>query len=113
MDKYEVLNEFSFNLTHTDTLGTSYNFSNFIYLGYIIKEIHVPYVLFDFISIDINDLHSMPNERIKLCVGYKHIFSYLINIKFQLEYESSFTTFLNPTSHMNRLGFNMQLAYGF
>ena len=112
-NKYEVLNEFSFNLTHTDTLGTSYNFSNFIYLGYIIKEIHVPYVLFDFISIDINDLHSMPKERLKICFGYKHIFSYLINIKFQLEYESSFTTFLNPTSHMNTLGFNMQLAYGF
>jgi hypothetical protein len=112
-DKYEILNEFTLNVTITDTLGTAINYSNFIYLGYIIKEKHVPFVVFDFVRIASNDLHSLPLERIKIGLGYKHIFSYLINLKVQFEYYSSFNTFINPVHHMNKLELQVQLAYGF
>ena len=112
-NNFEILNEFAYNVTVTDTLGTAHNFSNFIYIGYVVKEKHVPYLLFDFVDIAHNDVHSYPAEALKMGVGYKHIISYLINLKFQIVYQSTFQTFTNPIHHMNKIAFRMQLAYGF
>ena len=110
-EKVHVLNEFSMNITNTDSLGLAENFSNYIYLGIPIKERFIPFIGFDFLSVDDSDLLNMGQFRSKYILGYRHEFTPLINIKTQVEYYD------NNISHMAReeskLEFKIQVAYGF
>lgn len=112
-EKFEVLSETSFNVTETDTLGVSNNFSSFLYLGYKIKEKHVPMVMFDFITISKNDLHSAPMEMMKFGLGYRYEFSHLLNVKCMLEYYMQHQHPNAATTQKNYFAIEMQLAYGF
>ena len=112
-EKIEILNEFSNNITTTDSMGTAINFSNFIYLGYNIKEIHTPYFATEILMISNNELHNMPQERLKFIIGYKHSFNYLVNLKAQIEYNSQISSISQPLDNGNTLSFRLQLAYGF
>jgi CRISPR/Cas system CMR-associated protein Cmr5 small subunit len=110
--KYELLNEFTYNATKTDTLGLANNFSNFLYAGVRIKEKHVPYLLVDYMNIDKKDLHTYEYMINKFALGYKHEFSHLINVKVQAEYLNFMKQ--SPQHTMsNRYGLRVQLAYGF
>jgi len=111
-DDWEILNEFAFNATHTDSLGLAKNFSNFLYVGKRIQEKHVPYALWDFMQIDHNDLHTYELQTNKIAIGYKYEFSPFINVKAQIE---RFTDGKHSTTqtHRDRTSFRLQLAYGF
>jgi hypothetical protein len=113
-EKYELLNEFVYNRTKTDTLGKADNYSNFLYAGWRIKEKHVPYFLVDYIHIDEKDLHAYPIATQKFALGYKHEFTTYINLKTQFEYSKSG---MPHDSHSHDIGdnfsFRLQLAYGF
>jgi hypothetical protein len=113
-EKYEILNEFLYNRTKTDTLGNADNFSNFLYAGLRIKQKHVPYFLIDFINIDQKDLHAYPITTKKVALGYKHEFTTYINLKSQIEYSESKVP---HETHDHDIGdhfsFKLQLAYGF
>ncbi|MBT6745395.1 MAG: hypothetical protein HOB26_02430 [Flavobacteriales bacterium] len=85
-EKWELLNEFSYNRTETDTLGVANNFSNYLYFGYRIKEKNVPFIAYDILSTADNDLHTFPYNRMKFVLGYKHEYSTKINVKGQIEY---------------------------
>lgn len=111
-DSWEVLNEFAYNATHTDSLGLANNFSNYLYIGKRIQEKQVPYVLWDFMHIAHNDLHTYELQTNKIALGYKYEFSPFINVKAQIE---RFTDGNHPTTqvHRDRTSFRLQLAYGF
>jgi hypothetical protein len=113
-DRYEILNEFVYNRTITDTLGKANNFSNFLYAGLRIGEKHVPYILIDYLNVDKNDLHAYPIITQKFALGYKHEFTPFINLKSQIEYSSSR---LPHEAHSHDMGgalsLRVQLAYGF
>ena len=113
-ERYELLNEFIYNKTITDTLGKANNYSNFLYAGLRIRDKHVPYVLIDYINIEERDLHAYPIVTQKYALGYKHEFTPHINLKSQIEYSDSR---LPHGSHDHTLGNNwslrLQLAYGF
>jgi hypothetical protein len=110
-DKHEFLNEFSYNITHTDTLGYANNFSNYTYYGYRIKEKHVPYAIVDLLSIAENDLYTYHYDIMRLWLGYRHEFSETLNVKAQVGYS---TNFLNSShSSTNSIDFKVQFAYGF
>jgi hypothetical protein len=111
-DSWEVLNEFAYNATHTDSLGLANNFSNFLYIGKRIQEKQVPYMLWDFMHIAHNDLHTYELQTNKIAIGYKYEFSPFINVKAQIEY---FTDGHHPTIQVDRdrTSFRLQLAYGF
>ena len=113
-DKYEVLNEFVYNKTITDTLGKANNFSNFLYAGYRVKDKHVPYIIVDFLNIDKKDLHAYPLINQKYAIGYKHEFTAYINLKSQIEYSKSQIPH-NEHNHelSENFSFKVQLAYGF
>ncbi|HAE31113.1 MAG TPA: hypothetical protein DCF89_08360, partial [Flavobacteriales bacterium] len=76
-----------------------------------IKERFIPFIGFDFLSVDDSDLLNMGQFRSKYILGYRHEFTPLINIKTQVEYYD------NNISHMAReeskLEFKIQVAYGF
>ncbi len=113
-DSYELLNEFVYNRTHTDTLGTANNFSNFLYAGLRIREKHVPYLLVDYIQVSEKDLHAYPILTRKYALGYKHEFTPHINLKTQVEYSQSQTPHNTHTHDLgDNLSFRVQLAYGF
>jgi hypothetical protein len=113
-EKFEILNEFVYNRTKTDTLGKADNYSNFLYAGLRIRDKHVPYFLVDYLHIDKKDLHAYPLITQKFALGYKHEFTTYINLKTQIEYSESR---LPHDEHEHKLGdnlsFRLQLAYGF
>ncbi len=111
-NKVEFLSESSYNATRTDTLGTANNYSSYLYLGFPIKEVHVPYLLVDYIDIAKNDLYSYKLNTMKFGVGYKYEFNHLISLKTQVEYQH-YTHDLDAHHIHNKLGFRVQLAYGF
>ena len=115
--RYEFLNEFTFNQTKTDINGAANNFSNFSYAGIRFNEKNIPYVLVDYIRIAENDLHTKPAEMMKAGLGYRYEFSYLINLKAQVEYsrvqQSDAHSMHAHSGFSDVLGFRVQLAYGF
>jgi hypothetical protein len=108
--KHEFLNEFSYNLTHTDTLGNANNLSNYTYYGYRIKENHIPYAILDWVSIAENDLFTYHYDIMKMWLGYRYEFSETLNVKAQIGY---WMNFMNNHSPTNILDFKIQFAYGF
>ena len=113
-EKLEFLNESGFNTTQTDSAGTAFNFSQFVYVGLNLSEKSTPYALVDYIDIADNDLHSMPVEKFKIALGYRYSFSYLLNIKVQLEKNWE----LAHLNHMHQMSYGgpilrVQFAYGF
>lgn len=111
-NKFEFLNEFSYNRTYTDSLGSANNFANFSYVGFRIKDTYVPYLIADIIHVADNDLYVHPFDMLKLCAGYRHEFSHLLNIKAQFEYMTAMHEHEEHT-HIPRFGFRIQFAYGF
>ena len=109
-DRWELLNEFSYNITRTDSLGTANNVSNFSYAGFRIKDKYVPYAKVEYMDIAKNDLHSYPFRVSKIALGYKHEFSPYINVKAQLE---RYNYSKHNTALPNKTSFEIQLAYGF
>jgi hypothetical protein len=110
-DKHEFLNEFSYNPTRTDTLGTAHNFSNFTYYGYRIKEKHVPFLTVDLLKIAENDLYTYHYDIMKFSLGYRYEFNELINVKTQIGYSMNLPN--SPHNDINNIEFKVQFAYGF
>ena len=110
-ERHEFLNEFAYNPTHTDTLGTAQNFSNFTYYGYRIKEKHVPFAVVDLIKIAENDLYTYHFDLIKFSLGYRYEFNELINVKAQIGYAQNL--FGSSHNDINNVEFKVQFAYGF
>lgn len=111
--KVEILNEFSYNRTKSDSLGYASNYSNYLYIGVPISEVHTPYVLFDYIDVAHNDLHTYQLEKYKVGLGYRCQFNYQLNLKIQAEYESLLHTHIGMVGFDPFLSLRMQLAYGF
>jgi hypothetical protein len=110
----EFLSETSLNLSNTDTLGTARGISTFTYAGYRINDKNIPFFLIDYIKIGKEDLHVYPTEMLKVALGYRYEFNYLINIKAQLEHtwmKHGDNNLIND--HFGNLGLRLQLAYGF
>jgi len=108
-EHWELLNEFSYNRTKTDTLGVANNLSNYMYCGYRVKEKNVPFVAFDILSSAENDLHTHHYNRMKFVFGYKYEFTNSLNLKAQLEYNRNIheSHSLDPV-----IAFKIQMSYG-
>ena len=107
--KLEILNEVTTVLSRTDSLGVAKNYSNYLYLGYNIKELHTPYLLCDILKVSNNDLRIGATNKLKLGIGYKYQFTPLLNMKFQLERHTANPNWSNPAS--NHYDFTIQLSY--
>jgi hypothetical protein len=110
--KIELLNEFAYNTTKTDTLGLARNYSNFLYIGIPISEENTIYGFTDFISVDLKDLHVYHLHKQRFGIGYKKEFSYNLNLKSQLEY------YFDKVGHGaivsdKKIAIEVQLSYGF
>ena len=118
--RFEVLNELSVNQSHTDSLGTANNFSNFTYVGMRVGERFTPFVFADYIRVADNDLHVYPLDKRKLAVGLRFEISEMVNIKTQIEQQNEYLhypvngpTASQPVTLAQTLGLRVQLAYGF
>lgn len=118
-NKVEVLLEAGYNASTSDSLGRADNFAGFGYLGYrpniswfdkSNKAIY--YIMSDFVHIANNDLHTLSQELLQMGVGIRYDFSYLVNMKVQLERAIS-----NHRDHSHvhpeKWGIRIQVAYGF
>lgn len=112
-NKFELLNETGYNLTRTDSLGYANNISSFLYVGFKIKDKHIPLISADYLRISKNDLHSMHMELLKLGLGYRYEFNYLLNIKTMFEYNFQFGHIHMTSPSRNYFALQVQLAYGF
>lgn len=111
-EKWELLNEFSYNNTKTDSLGVSHNVSNYTYLGYRVKEKNVPFVAYDILVASDKDLHTYPFQVMKFILGYKYEFSTNLNVKTQLEYFKDIFDHHDHQSMGSMLQFKIQISYG-
>lgn len=109
-DKYEFLNEFSYNGTKSDSVGLANNFANYTYVGYRINEKNTPYVIFDLFKIAEKDLYTYHYDIMKFHVGYRYEFNELLNLKAQLCYARNLTSDHNNISNLE---FKVQFSYGF
>jgi hypothetical protein len=109
--KLEILDEFTTALARTDTLGMAQSYSNYLYVGYKIKERYTPYVFCDFLHSAENDLRNGAFNQLKYGIGYNHEFTPLFNVKFQMEHYTSIQNLTSNNEVPNRLEFTIQLAY--
>lgn len=109
--KFELLGEFSYNTTRTDTLGTAHNVSSFLYCGIPLNEMCIPFFTVDFINIGNKDLHSLPYNAFRTSIGYRHEFNELVNLKIMLEHVTSFEL-MSDYGESDVLAFKIQVAYG-
>ena len=107
----ELLDEFSYNRTETDTLGVANNFSNYLYFGYRIKDKNVPFVAYDIIFTANNDLHTFPYNRMKFLLGYKYDYTSKINFKGQIEYYRNINENHDALLSDPKFKFMIQLSY--
>tara|TARA_B110000285_G_scaffold84761_1_gene97233 strand:- start:483 stop:1511 length:1029 start_codon:yes stop_codon:yes gene_type:complete len=107
--KLEILNEFTTALSRTDSLGMAQNYSNYLYIGYNIKELHTPYLLCDILKSSDNDLRNGAINKVKFGIGYKYQFTPLLNVKCQLERYTANPNWSNPA--INHYEFTFQLSY--
>jgi hypothetical protein len=111
-DKVEILNEFSYNRTFTDSLGSANNIANYLYAGIRIKDKHVPYFKTEYMNVSKSDLHTYPVRIQKIALGYKHEFSPMVNVKFQLE-RYNYSHHNVGSALPNSTALEVQLSYGF
>jgi hypothetical protein len=124
-EKFEILQEFAFNRSKTDSLGISKNISYFSYVAHRFSDKHVLYGLYDSIGAAENDLHVYPLDRHKLALGYRLEVSPNINLKMQLEqfWDDRSMSSMDGHDHMGHMNdvvtttkkrsIRIQIAYGF
>jgi hypothetical protein len=83
--RVELLHEFSYNWTNTDTLGTARNVASFLYAGIRLGASTVPYVLVDGLRVADNDLHTYPLRAEKQAIGVRWEFTPTVVLKVQFE----------------------------
>lgn len=81
--KYEMIGEAHFAMNETDSIGKTQNSTAYLYLGYRIKDEFVPYVVYDVLSTDDNEVHLEHVHKNKITVGLRYEFSYLANAKIE------------------------------
>jgi hypothetical protein len=112
-EKFEFLNETAYNRSITDSTGIANNFSQFTYAGLNVTENSTPYFLVDYIKVAQNDIHVYPLDKLMVAIGYRYSFSYLLNVKVQLEKTWEYKHF----GHQHEVSYGpflrVQLAYGF
>ena len=108
--KLEILDEFTTALTRTDTLGMAQSYSNYLYVGYNIKERFTPFITCDFLQSADNDLRNGAFNQLKYGVGYKHEFTPILNIKLQLEHYTSIGH-MPMHAFSDHYEFTIQLSY--
>lgn len=110
---FEVLNEASVTLSQTDSLGNSINWTNYIYLGYRIKDKYVPYVLADVMRISGNELHTLRINTAKFGAGFKWDINPFVNFKIQFEHYSGIPGIDDPNviDNLQKFEVKTQLSY--
>ena len=83
--RVELLHEFSYNWTRTDSLGTAGNVASFGYVGLRLGGSTVPYLLVDRLHVADNDLHTYPLRADKQAIGVRFEFTPMAVLKVQLE----------------------------
>jgi hypothetical protein len=105
----EFLAEGSLAINHTDSLGDKTTNAYYIYGGYRIKDILIPYVRYDYVWYTKGEMfYSTPNNTEAIAGGLRYEMNYLTSIKLEYQYKRSFTTKYLYTNNVF-----LQIAIGF
>jgi hypothetical protein len=103
--KIHILSEAHLINNNHDSIGRTMNKSMYAYFGYKIKDSYIPYIKFDYTSIDKAELFYRGLDTKLLTLGVAYEFGYLAIAK--LEYNRIVTDFRELNS------VNLQIAVGF
>lgn len=106
-NKFEFLGEMAYTNNSTDSLGRQSTIAAYIYMGYKIKDMIVPYVRLDYIGFGEQDMYYVHNKTNSYTIGVRYEINYLTALKF--EYNYKLTELANTAGQT----FNLQLALGF
>jgi len=109
--KLELLNEFGYTQTATDSLGRSGNITNYTYIGYQINQKYVPFVMMDFIRVGAKELHVTRLNGIKFSLGMRLEFDPRCNLKIQLEHYGGINSISDVPGMQRKYEIKFQLAY--
>ncbi|MBL7773718.1 MAG: hypothetical protein JNM95_12715 [Chitinophagaceae bacterium] len=104
--KYEFLAEGTLGFNHTDTAATATSRASYVYAGLKVKEKIVPYLRYDFLYFQPNELYFTRNNLSSIVFGIRYQINYLAVVK--LEYKNQKDQLTGTT---NRL--TTQFAIGF
>ncbi|NQY08298.1 MAG: hypothetical protein HRT71_02115 [Flavobacteriales bacterium] len=105
--KHELLAEYSYATNTTDSLGSQTTNALYVYTGYRIKDIIIPYVRVDFLDFSENEMFFHGQKINAYSFGLRYEMNYLTSLK--LEYQTKNTNYSPVWDQM----FIFQLALGF
>lgn len=104
--KLEFLAEGSLVINHTDTIGDKTTNAFYIYGGYRIKDIIIPYVRYDYVYYTKGELLFTPVNTEAFAGGVRWEANYLTSVKLEYQYKKSGTaTFTNNIFLQIAIGF--------
>ncbi len=83
--KIEFLSEATYAMNKSDSIGTASSFAMYAYAGYRLKEKIVPYVRFDLLNMDSNEIYFGNEDIMQFIGGIRYEINYLAVVK--LEYQ--------------------------
>jgi hypothetical protein len=104
--RYELLAESTLTNNKSDSMGSTNAFISYLYAGYKIKEKWIPYIRFDHLNYDNNDVYYNANNTTSIIAGLRYEISYLAVVK--LEFQHANTDLLGSVNKVTA-----QLAIGF
>lgn len=104
--KLELLTEATSGLNHTDSLGTKNTIAAYAYAGYRIKEKYVPYVRYDNIRYQDNEMFYMGKNVQSLVTGCRYEISHLAVVKLEYQHiDNSIAKDVNKITAQFAIGF--------
>lgn len=104
--KFELLAEATFAVNNAESTGAVNSFTSYLYTGWKINDKFVPYLRYDFLNYNQNEIYYNSNDQSSIVVGIRYEISFLIVAK--MEYQYIDTEVTGTRSLMNA-----QIAIGF
>jgi hypothetical protein len=122
--RVELLHEWNYNWTRTDSLGRAGNHASFVYAGVRVGESFVPFITTDNLQVADNDLHTYPIRAQRRSLGFRWEFSPTVILKAALEHTRTgrgHSGHSGQSGHSGHAGMGaqhtnalrLQFAYGF
>jgi hypothetical protein len=104
--KFEFLAEGTYSMNRAQSTGVVNAFTSYVYTGWRFNEKWIPYVRFDYLTYDQEEIFYQKNDTSSILVGLRYEISYLIALKMEFQY-------LDTELAGTRNVLNAQLAIGF
>jgi hypothetical protein len=84
--KFEFLAEGTLTTNDAQSTGVVNSFASYVYTGWRLNEKLVPYLRYDFLTYDEDEIYYMKNDKSSILAGIRYEISYLIVVKMEYQF---------------------------